>query len=487
MRLKTKFSLFASALIAMVLLATSILLLTFEKKHLSKQAKENQVALVRNLASVSRDALLRNDDLFLINYIKTLKEGNKTVTYALFVDRENRILAHSNPQLIRQIVNDPVGLRSQLAKELFVQAYQSVSKGSEEEVIDVALPVFLGKERRGTARIGFSKNILEEITGQALRKTGKRILIVTLVALILGLVAAFILSATMTRPIRALVGGAELIGQGKLDTKIEIESKDELGWLAGEFNKMAEKLKELDEMKKDFVSSVTHELRSPLAAIESYVNEMLEGGVKEFVKTGVEDLTTIKNNAFRLSHFIDDLLDVAKIEAGRMEIEPGLIDLSFLVPEVVTLFKPKAEKEKVNIRIELPSDLPKVFADGDKIRQVLTNLISNGIKFTSPGGTVTISAEKMIENPEFIKVKVADTGVGIRPEDLDRIFDKFHQGKGVKEKVKGAKGTGLGLFIVKSIVELHRGKVWVESKLGEGTTFVFTLPVKIGKIKKSKE
>ncbi|MFB0527296.1 MAG: ATP-binding protein, partial [bacterium] len=431
--------------------------------------------------------------------------------YALFVDSENRILAHSNPQLLRQIAKDPIGMRAQKSQGLLIQGYRMVSEEPEQEIIDVSLPVFLGKDRKGTARIGFSKTVLEEVIKETLDKTRRRILGVASGVLIFGLLGALILAATMTRPIKVLVKGADLIGQGKLDTKIRVERKDELGWLAGEFNQMAERLSKIDQMKKDFLSSVTHDLRSPLAAIESYVNEMLEGGIEQFAKTGTEDLTTIKNNTVRLSHFINQLLDTAKIEAGKMEIEPRLLDLSSPVTEVVAHFMPKAEKERIDLRIELPIDLPKVFADGDKIGQVLTNLISNGIKFTPPGGSVSISAEKMMENPEFVLVKVSDTGVGIPPEDMDNIFDKFHQGKdvfeyiyandrvaedmdkaldkfqkvkNVREKLKAKKGTGFGLFIVKSIVELHGGKVWVESKLGEGTTFAFTLPIKSGKIPK---
>jgi signal transduction histidine kinase len=486
MKLKAKFSLFAGLLVTMVLVATSILFLTFEKKHLIKETRGNQIALVKGLVRVSREALLRNDDLFLINYIRTIKGGDKTISYALFVDNENRIIAHSNPQFLRRIVKDSVGTKAQLSQDLLIEAYRAVSEESEEEIIDVSLPVFLGKDRKGTARIGFSQTVLEEVIRGTLRETGRRILVVALVVLVFGFMGAVILAGTMTRPIELLVKGAKLIGQGKLDTKIRVERKDELGWLAHKFNQMAKALKELDEMKNDFVSSVTHELRSPLAAIESYVNEMLEGGVKEFEKTGVDDLTIIKNNTIRLSNFINDLLDTAKIEAGRIEIEPQLLDLSSLVAEVVTIFMPKAEKEKIDLRIDLPIDLPKVFADGDRIRQVLTNLISNGIKFTSSGGKVVISAEKMTNDPEFVLVEVSDTGRGIPPEDLHKVFDKFHQVKDAREKVKGAKGTGLGLFIVKSIVELHGGKVWAKSKSGEGTTFAFTLPVKSGKITGSK-
>jgi len=510
MRLKTKFSLFASLLVTMVLAATAILFMTFEKQHLIKEAKGNQIALVKSLASVGREALLKNYDLFLIDYIKTIREGNRAVAYALFVDSENQILAHSNPQMLRQIVKDTVGIRAQESQDLLIQAYQLVSEEPRQEIIDVALAVFLGKERRGTARIGFSRTVLEGLIKETLNKTRNRIIAVALAVLVFGIFGAFILASTMTRPIKVLVRGADLIGQGKLDTKIKVQRRDELGWLAGEFNEMAEKLKELDQMKKDFVSSVTHDLRSPIAAIESYVNEMLEGGVEEFAKTGIENLTTIKNNTIRLSHFISDLLDMARIEAGRMEIDPRPTDLSPLVKEVVAIFIPKAEEEKIDLRIELPIDLPQVFADEDRIRQVFTNLISNGIKFTPPGGRVIIGAEKMVKNPEFVLVKVSDTGTGIPPQDLDRIFDKFHQVrdvfeyihrkdqppenldkvldkfhqlKEVREKVKKAKGTGLGLFIVKSILELHGGKIWAESRLGEGTTFIFTLPVKSDKIK----
>ncbi|MFQ5866754.1 MAG: sensor histidine kinase [bacterium] len=482
MVLKTKFSLFTGLLVTMVLAATGLLFLTFEKQHLIKETRENEIALVKSLASVSRDAMLRNDDLFLINYIRAIKEGNRTVAYALFVDNDNRILAHSNPQLLRQFIEDPIGINAQLSQALTIQSYQTGSEKPPQEIVDVALSVFLGEKRKGTARIGFSKTVLEEVIKDALDKTRRRILIVAFGGLIFGLWGAFILSATMTGPIKLLVRGAELIGQGKLDTKIKVARKDEVGWLAREFNQMAERLKEVDQMKKDFVSSVTHELRSPLAAIEIYVNEMLEEGLEEFAKTGVQDLTIIKNNAIRLSHFINDLLDTARIERGQMEIEPGLVDVSSLITEVVAIFMPNAEKEKIDFRMELASDLPKVSADGDRIRQVLTNLISNGIKFTPSGGTVSISAEKMMENPESIQVRVTDTGVGIPPGDLGRIFDKFHQVKEFRRKVKREKGTGLGLFIVKNIVELHGGKVWAESKLGEGSTFFFTLPVKSGKI-----
>jgi len=172
MRLKTRFSLFTGLLVTMVLAATSSHL----KQHLIKETGENQIALVKSLASVGRDSLLRNDDLFLVNYINTVKEGNRTVTYALFVDNDNRILAHSNPELLRQFVKDPIGIKAQSSQALTIQSYQTVSGDAQQEIIDVALPVFLGEERKGTARVGFSKTLLEETIKVALNETPRRAL-----------------------------------------------------------------------------------------------------------------------------------------------------------------------------------------------------------------------------------------------------------------------------------------------------------------------
>jgi signal transduction histidine kinase len=483
MKLRTKFVLLIGLVIAVVMLITSVLLLIFEKQHLIEETKKDQIALVKGLGRVSREALLTKDYFFLINYVKAIKENTNTVAYALFIDRENRILAHTDPQFLRQIVEDSISIKSQASQTLFIQSYRMTSDPDNPEIIDISLPVFLGEERKGTARIGFSKAMLNELIDTTLNKTRQRILITVLVVSLFGLMCVFILAHTITRPVKILAEGADLIGQGKLDTKIRLKGKDELAWLATKFNEMGEKLEELDQMKRDFVSSVTHELRSPLGAIETYINKMLDGGFEGFTKTGLEDLTIMKNNAIRLSRFINDLLDVAKMEATRMEIEPTSLKISSVVQDVVTLFKLKAEEKNINLEAKIPSELPEAFADSERIRQVLINLVSNSLKFTPGGGSVNITAETMKETPGYIQIRVSDTGMGIPPEDLDKIFDKFQQIKEAREKVEGAKGTGLGLFIVKNIVELHGGKVWVRSELGKGTTFIFTLPTRNVKIK----
>lgn len=483
MNLKNKISLLISLLVLVILLATSILLLFFEKEHLVNESKSNKIVLTKALRRVSRDSMLRKDSLFLINYMKTLKEGNKTIQYALFIDKDDRILAHTNPRFLRQITKDPIYLKSLNSEEPLFQTYHMFSEPKSSEIIDVSLPVFFGDEKEGIVHIGFSKAALNEKINAMLRKTFQRILITVSIVLTFGFLCVLLLAHTIAKPIKMLAEGATLIGQGKLDTKIQLKGRDELAWLAGKFNKMAEELKELDQMKKDFVSNVTHELRSPLAAIETYINKMQDEDKEEFEKTGLEDLTIMKNNAVRLTRFIDNLLDVAKIESDRILIEPMPFDVSSVANEVIALFKLKAEEKKISLEARMPEDLPEAFGDVEKIRQVFVNLISNSLKFTPVGGAVSVAACHMMNAPpEYIQIRVNDTGMGIPEKDFNRIFDKFQQVKEMREKVQGAKGTGLGLYIVKNIVELHGGRVWVESKLGKGSTFIFTLPTKNAKI-----
>jgi two-component system sensor histidine kinase GlrK len=285
----------------------------------------------------------------------------------------------------------------------------------------------------------------------------------------------------MTRPIKKLAKGAASIGEGNLDTKIDVSSKNELGNLASEFNNMALKLKELDQMKNDFVSSVSHELRSPLTAIEGYVDFFLQGismqdqGVTITKEKQVKALNIMKNNTRRLSGFINDILDLAKIEAAQMEMvkEPTL--LKGIIEEMVTLFIHLAEEKKITLSYNVEGEVGEISVDGDKMKQVLSNLISNALKFTPEGGKIIIGLKDQVDS-QLISVK--DTGIGIPKDSLNAVFDKFRQVEGVREKIKGAKGTGLGLAIVKGIVEGHGGKIWVESELGKGSTFLVRLPKK---------
>jgi signal transduction histidine kinase len=336
------------------------------------------------------------------------------------------------------------------------------------------MPVKINGAIKAVSEIGFSKKVLAASVQKTLRRTRSRIFGIAAAALIIGIIASFILAYYMAVPIKEMAKGAALIGQGKLDTNINVKTRDELGALAKDLNLMADQLKELDQMKKDFVSSVTHELRSPITSIGMNLDLFIEGSMGYLNEEQKNTLQIMKDSASRLERFINDLLDVAKLERGKMEITPIPVNISSVITAPVRLAKVLADSKKISISTDIPENLPNVFIDIDRIQQVITNLLSNAIKFTPQNGSIRIRADK--SGDSFLLVSVKDSGIGIPKGQIYRIFDKFEQVKDPAVKVKGSKGTGLGLSIVKSLIELHGGKIWVESETGKGTSFNFTLP-----------
>ena len=226
-------------------------------------------------------------------------------------------------------------------------------------------------------------------------------------------------------------------------------------------------------MKSDFVSNVSHELRTPLTSIKGSVDNMLDGLTGPLNEKQIRYLARIKSNTDRLSRLVNDLLDLSRIEAGRVEVRPATLPLTALAEEVAEHLKPLAA-EKL-IRIEVPSPDPKVivWADRDKVTQILMNLVGNAIKFTPEQGKVSVAIERS-EN-EYVRISVADTGPGILPEERSKIFSKFYQIDSVNKQKP--KGSGMGLAISKALVEMQGGKIWVEGEVGRGSTFSFTLPI----------
>jgi len=204
-----------------------------------------------------------------------------------------------------------------------------------------------------------------------------------------------------------------------------------------------------------------------------YVDLFLEGAAGELTEKAKKFLKIMERSSNRLSRFIDDLLDMAKIERGKMEIKKESLEILPIVSETVELIKPQADEKDIEIAMNIPDNLPLVSVDGDRTRQIITNLLSNSVKFTPEKGKISI---KIQDEKECLQLSLSDTGIGIPPEQIRKIFDKFEQVKEVRERVKGPRGTGLGLAIVKSLVEAQGGKIWVESEVDKGSTFYFTLP-----------
>ena len=228
------------------------------------------------------------------------------------------------------------------------------------------------------------------------------------------------------------------------------------------------KLKELDRIKSDFVANVAHEFRTPLTIIKGNTDLVIKGGLGEVTPEQKDMLGGAVNVANRLARLVNDLLDISKIESGKMKLKKESLNINKIIEENLTVFSKIMKDKKQAINKDLAKDMPDINADIDKTTQVFINLLSNAIKYSSEGGKIIIKSTNLEKE---IMVEISDTGEGIAPENIDTVFDKFARVTAEKKE-----GTGLGLPIAKDIVALHNGRMWVKSELGKGSQFYFTLP-----------
>jgi signal transduction histidine kinase len=228
------------------------------------------------------------------------------------------------------------------------------------------------------------------------------------------------------------------------------------------------KLQQLDKIKSDFVANVAHEFRTPLTIIKGNVDLVNKGGLGPVAPVQKEMLDGAINIVNRLSRLVNDLLDISKIESGKMELKKEPVEMNKVIEETTAIFDKLIKDKKQALQKKLAPDLPSIIADKDKITQVFVNLLSNAIKYTPESKNITI---KTFNLDKEIMVEVSDAGEGVAPDNIDKIFDKFTRVTAEKKE-----GTGLGLPIAKDIVVLHNGRMWVKSELGKGSQFFFTLP-----------
>lgn len=265
---------------------------------------------------------------------------------------------------------------------------------------------------------------------------------------------------------------------GELNTDLEAKIQErttELERVNRELRNANEQLQELDRLKSAFVSIVSHELRTPMTSIKGYVENILDGLAGSLTDRQSYYLERVKLNTERLTRMVNDLLDLSRIEDPDKRydvLRPIPLSLRDLVAEVVESFQPMARHRSISVKADTPAALPLAQGDRDKLHQILTNLVGNAVKFTSAGGEVLVKTTALPD--DSVQVCVADTGCGIPANEQARVFDKFFRGEGTPDEARGA---GLGLAITKSLVELHGGRIWLESEPGRGSRFFFSLPV----------
>ena len=421
-----------------------------------------------------------------------------TAGYAYAVDPRGLLITHPNVDLVLR--------RTSFASLPQVRAALAAPAQDPDDAVTV------GRDSDGTKVLSAYQTIeslgwrvfVEEPLSEAFAPIEEaiwRTALLLVAFLLLAIATGVFLARRLVRPIESIQAAAAKIGSGALDQRIEIATNDELGALAEEFNRMAAKLQEshasleqrvhertqelasaiaeLDlksreletasRHKSEFLANMSHELRTPLNAILGFsqvLREELFGELNEKQKEYVDD---ILSSGSHLLSLINDVLDLSKVEAGQVKLEVAPFSLQEALEHGVVMMRERALNLGVQVTLVSDPNVGLVAGDERRVRQVIYNLLSNAVKFTPTGGAVGVRAMQV--NGE-VRVSVTDTGPGIAEEDLERIFEEFQQTDAGVEK---REGTGLGLALSKRLVELHGGRIWVDSELGKGSTFVFTL------------
>jgi signal transduction histidine kinase len=305
----------------------------------------------------------------------------------------------------------------------------------------------------------------------------RAVLLGAIVALVIALTIAYFVSRSMTSPIREMKEIAGRLAQGDFSRKVRIKSQDELGELAKSLNTMAdelqakmENLKRMDRVRTDFVANVSHELKTPLTLIKGYIETLEDKAIDDSEKAR-KFISIIKEHTDRLSNIIDDLLSLSELELSRDSIVKSEFDLKSLIDDIALGFGHELTARKQTLSIEPRGDNFIITADRDKVEQVFVNLVDNAVKYTGEAGRIVVS---ILEQDSAITVTVEDNGIGIPPEHLDRVFERFYRVDKARSRQLG--GTGLGLGIAKHIVLAHKGEIRIESDVNRGTKVFVMLP-----------
>jgi two-component system sensor histidine kinase BarA len=530
--LSTKFVLFISLVIIAVCSGLSLYFIRQQSDSMARALIGTGSLLVKNLAHNSRYGLVAKDLVLLEQLMQGVMDVDESV-YVVFTGPDGKRLAAKSKHDVYPDQTIAESLIHSKTTDVAITSFTADRDRRREHLYDFAVTIRRGNDIEspffsfeseeshdepstaarlqpriyGIVQVGLTG----ERMNQALDNLIGNVVIITITVILGGIVAAMLLTRRITTPLKSLVSVARRIAGGDLTASVEPTTRDEVGQLTVVFSQMTEalrerdtqvkqayqeleqlnqtleqrvrqrtselqaaneKLKELDHLKSTFVSVVSHELRTPMTSIKGYVENLLDGLAGALTDKQTRSLERVKHNIDRLTRMINELLDLSKIEAGRLELHLAPIDVVDLVEDVVENYRATARQKSIMLRAVLHAPLPMVRADTDKLHRVLINLVHNAIKFTPEGGEILV--EVGTRGADFVEVTVIDNGNGIPPNELDKIFDKFYWSKSAPVEARGA---GLGLAIAKNLIELHGGSIRVESVLGKGSRFSFTVPV----------
>jgi two-component system, OmpR family, sensor histidine kinase BaeS len=328
-------------------------------------------------------------------------------------------------------------------------------------------PILVNGERVGTLLTAHRNPVLDPAEALFLRRTTAAAALATLGAMAVALLMSFFLARTLTRPLRDLTGAAQNIARGQLDQQVQIRSKDEIGQLAEAFNAMSQEVARANQMRRQMTADIAHDLRTPLTVIGGYI-EAMHDGVLEATPARLE---LIYAEIERMQNLVGDLRMLSQVDAGELPLHPQALAPQAVLARAVELFQHHAHQKGVNLTVDAGADLPVLHLDEARMMQVLDNLISNALRHTPSGGTILLSA---VPRQDRVRLTVRDNGSGISAEELPLVFNRFYRSDTSRHTESGE--SGLGLAIVRALVEAQGGRVWAESELGQGTAVHIEFP-----------
>ncbi|MCB8925578.1 MAG: HAMP domain-containing protein [Ardenticatenaceae bacterium] len=299
-------------------------------------------------------------------------------------------------------------------------------------------------------------------------RVNRAIFLAALGATAVSLVIGVLLARSLIKPLQEITRATQAVAQGDLKQQVPVRSDDELGKLATSFNQMSADLAQSRDLRRQMTADIAHDLRTPLSLILGHAEALSDGVLPPTPET----FDVIHDEARRLNRLVEDLRLLSLAEAGELSFAVRPVQPQSLLERTVVAHTPAAQQKQVELLLDAPADLPDVEVDPDRLAQVLDNLVSNALRYTPENGRIQLTAQ---QTPTGIQLRVQDSGPGMDAADLAHVFDRFYRGDKSRQRHDG--GSGLGLAIARSIVESHNGRIWAESTLGDGATFIIELPL----------
>jgi signal transduction histidine kinase len=443
MKIQTKIMLLMTAVIASVVGGMILALVALEHRQLLREERERVDSVMSSITRTAGESVSANDDLMLLSYLHFQMKESPEIEICL-VTRN--------------------GYTTVLGKVKSDLAYRTITASASGDPAKSGGTV--------TVQAGFSKTLMKE----ELRRENIALLAVVMgmavIGLGLGFAGTLVMSRKLAKPVAELSAAAEKLGNGDLDSGVTVDGSDEISTLGLTFNRMAGNIRESVRAKEDLLSTLTHELNNPLAGLKAFIALLRDPRRVSTIKETLQAYDTMAEAVGQMELTLSNALELFRTSAKPF-IDPEVVDIGDMTREVISLYGPVARSNHIDLKLSAPERGLALMADRKLLRRVIINLVSNALKYTPERGSIMVT---VADREGAVELSVADTGYGISKEDQELLFTKFYRTRGADGERTKIPGSGLGLAIARQAVELHRGKIWVESEKGKGSNFRVSLP-----------